>query len=126
MPILLLLCFLLSLSGCSEIGGQPDGEASAAPLFQIDRTATGPLTLAELQVRLPAHLLADLSDEGAACYLNAVERRAQEAGDPARIDPSTLPYWGDALTQEDWLQHDAATQRLLLAQAILSWALMDC
>ena len=118
--ILGLLSCLFLLSACS---GDESG-AEEPPFFTADRNATGPLTLAELQIDIPDDVEKWMSKKS--CFMHAVERRAQEAGDPAAIDPDDFPYWGGNVDRETRSRHSKHIQRVLLAQGIVSWAMMDC
>ena len=128
MRILALLYAALLLVACSgnESDNPTDASAEEPPFFTADQHATGPLTLAELQIDLPSDVELWMTESKKSCFMDAVERRAQEAGDPAAIDPDDFPYWGGNVDQEKWSQHSKHIQRVLLAQAIVSWAMMDC
>ena len=125
MRILIFLSCLLLFAACAE----SDSGAAAAedpPFFTADRDAVGPLTLAELQIDIPEEIDKGLSDSRRACFFDAVERRARAAGDPAELDPDNFPYWGGELDKEDWRRQSKYMQRMLLGQAIISWAMSDC
>ena len=123
-----MLSCLVILTACSDtVSSGADDEASdEAPFFVADRNATGPLTLNELQIDIPDDVERWMTDSKKACFFDAVERRAIEAGDPADIDPDDFPYWGGEVSRDDWSQHSSYMQRVLLAQGIVSWAMMDC
>jgi hypothetical protein len=123
----LLYCLAL-VAACSDTdpGDSNGSAANEPPFFVVDRHATGPLTLAELQIEIPDRIEMAFSTADRSCFLRAIERRAQEAGDPAELDPDAFPYWGGDVDREAWSQHGEYMQRVLLAQAIVSWALMDC
>jgi hypothetical protein len=123
-----MLSCLALFAACTDIGsGSADDEASEEPPFFVaDRHATGPLTLDELQIDIPDDVERWMNDSKKACFFAAVERRAIEAGDPADIDPDDFPYWGGEVSREDWSGHSTYMQRVLLAQAVISWAMMDC
>ena len=111
--------------------GQESGEtgnemAEEAPFFVVDRDATGPLTLAELQINIPKEINADLTESKRSCFFDSVKRRALEAGDPASLDPDDFPYWNGELSEADWSRQSNRMKRVLLAQAIISWAMIDC
>ena len=95
-------------------------------MFAVSRQSTGPLTLEELQIHLPDKLDKFLNNESRACFFREVARRAKEAGDPTTLDPDAFPYWQGKVDQTQWNQHTRYTQRVLLAQAIVSWGMMDC
>ncbi len=119
-----LSCLLLLalLSGCS--GSDADGEEP--PFFQAKRFGSGPLTLDELKIEIPDEIERDLTEAEKACFFEAVARRAAEAGDPRDIDPDDLVYWDGKVSKEDWQKHDRYMQRILLAQGVISWAMIDC
>ena len=120
-----LLSCLFLLVACSG-NESDDAGAEEPPFFTADRNATGPLTLAELQIDIPRDVEKWMTESKKSCFMNAVERRAQEAGDPATIDPDDFPYWGGNVDKQEWSQHSKHLQRVLLAQAIVSWAMLDC
>jgi hypothetical protein len=123
----LLACLLVG-TGCTDpsVGGTGGADSDEPPFFTANRNATGPLTLAELQIDIPDDIESFMSDAQRACFLEAVERRATEAGDPADLDPDDFVYWGGKVNREQWRKHDPYMQRVLLAQGIVSWAMMDC
>ncbi len=118
--------FLIALlCGCSGPDATGDG-AEEPPFFQAKRFGSGPLTLAELKIDIPDVIERDMSEAEKACFLEAVERRAEEAGDPALIDPDSLVYWDGKVSKDDWQKHDRYMQRILLAQGVISFAMIDC
>ncbi len=119
------LFLLTMLCACSDTGSTGGG-AEEPPFFQAKRFGSGPLTLAELKIDIPDEIERDMSEAQKACFLEAVERRAEEAGDPADIDPDSLVYWDGNVSKEDWQKHDRYMQRILLAQGVISWAMIDC
>ena len=106
--------------------GADDQASDEPPFFVADMNATGPLTLAELQIDIPDNVERWMTDKKKACFFDAVERRALEAGDPAEIDPDAFPYWGGEVSRDEWSRLGRYMQRVLLAQAVISWAMMDC
>jgi hypothetical protein len=128
MKILGVVLSLALVTACTDPGsaGPGDSVADEPPFFVADRDATGPLTLAELQINIPDEIDKALNDSKRSCFFDAVERRANEAGDPAHLEPDAFPYWGGKIDQDDWSQHSKYMQRVLLAQAIISWAMSDC
>ena len=128
MRILALLCAILLLVACSgnESNNSDDNAVEEPPFFTADKHATGPLTLAELQIDIPDDVEKWMSESKKYCFMDAVERRALDAGDPAALDPDDFPYWGGNVDRETWSGHSRHIQRVLLAQAIVSWAMMDC
>lgn len=123
-----MLACLVILAACSDnaSSGAHDEASDEPPFFVADRNATGPLTLDELQIDIPDDVERWMTDSKKVCFFDAVERRAIEAGDPADIDPDDFPYWGGEVSREEWSQHSSYIQRVLLAQAVVSWAMMDC
>ena len=95
-------------------------------LFKAGRYAAGPLTLGELQINIPDEVDKTLDDSRRTCFFDAVTRLANEAGDPADIEPDTLPYWRGEVDKNEWGQLSKYMQRVLLAQAIISWAMIEC
>ena len=118
MTRLLAILAALFLVACSA------GDDSS--MFQVDPNGSGPLTLAELQIKLPDTVALLLSEEDLACFHDAVERRALDVGDPAKLDPMTQPYWNGEVTAEDWAKQSNKMQRVLVAQAVVSFAMVDC
>lgn len=123
-----VLLFLVFVTACTDTAPVETEEsaAEAPPFFNADRNATGPLTLDELQINIPDEIDITLSDRKRACFFEAVGRRANEAGDPADLDPDDFPYWSGEVDQDEWSEHSKHMQRILLAQAIISWAMGDC
>lgn len=97
--------------------------AKEKPFFQVDPNATGPLTLSELQIHIPSKIADTLTAGRRACYIAEVGRLAAEAGDPQKADPVRLGYMPD---KRDWNKLDRFSRRLILAQAILSRAIVNC
>ena len=95
------------------------------PLFQVDRNATGPLTMDELQINIPADLAAKLSDEKQACWLREIENMVAEAGDPATLEPGANDYLS-RIDPDDWNSLSPHMKRALVAQAITSRAITRC
>lgn len=128
MRIVALLCCILPFAACSDadLSGLDRPSSDEPPFFVADENATGPLTLAELQIDLPDEIESELSDTQKVCFFEAVERRALEAGDPASLNPDDFEYWGGSVDRSGWKKHGAYMQRILLAQAIISWAMIDC
>ncbi len=126
--IVLSIACLFLLAACSDsVPGLASGtDAEEPPFFVADRFGSGPLTLDELQITIPAEVDVAMSADRKVCFFKAVERRALEAGDPADIDPNEFPYWGGEVSRDEWSQHGNYMQRILLAQAIISWAMLDC
>ena len=122
------LLFIVVVVSCSaqEQGETGNEMAEEAPFFVVDRNATGPLTLAELQINIPQEISDELTEDRRSCFFDSVKRRALEAGDPASLDPDDFPYWNGELSRADWSRQSNRMKRVLLAQAIISWAMIDC
>ncbi|MEM6514390.1 MAG: hypothetical protein AAF660_15370 [Pseudomonadota bacterium] len=116
---LLLVCS--ALVACSN-----DKPTEEPPFFEANRFGSGPLTLEELNIRIPAEVAQAINAEQEACFYEAVERRAIAAGDPADLDPDEHVYWGGTVSKADWDRHSNHMQRVLLAQGVVSWAMIDC
>jgi len=126
--LLFQLLFIVLLVSCSDKESEESRKdlSEEAPFFVVDRNATGPLTLAELQINIPTKINAELTESRRSCFFDSVERRAFEAGDPASLDPDDFPYWNGKISRADWSQQSNHMKRVLLAQAIISWAMADC
>ena len=119
--LLFTLLFIVFLASCSD-----KESAKEAPFFVVDINATGPLTLVELQINIPEKINAELTESRRSCFFDSVKKRAFEAGDPASLDPDDFPYWNGKISRADWSQQSNHMKRVLLAQAIISWAMADC
>ena len=75
----------LSLSACEQQQSVPMGQPGD-PMYTVDPNAAGPLTFAELRVNFTA-LDRPISERQRRCVKKAIERRAQELGDPAAYQP---------------------------------------
>ena len=128
MKILSVFICVIFITACTEsVPVEANKPIAAKPeFFKADKDATGPLTLIELQINIPDEIDKTLNDSRRACFFEAVERRAAEAGDPADLDPDAFPYWRGEVNRNEWRQHSKYMQRVLLAQAIISWAMIDC
>src|SRR6056297_396239 len=126
--LLFQLLFIVVVVSCSgqETGETGNESAEEAPFFVVDRNATGPLTLAELQINIPQEISDELTEGRRSCFFDSVKRRALEAGDPASLDPDDFPYWNGELSEADWSRQSNRMKRVLLSQAIISWAMIDC
>ncbi len=121
------LCLLSCSGGDPEtVDSGDDGAAEEPPYFVVDDGASGPLTLKELDIHIPSDIARHWSDGKKACFFDAVERRAAEAGDPETLDPETMPYWDGRVDAAQWEQFTSHMRRVLLAQAVLNWATTDC
>ena len=104
---------------------QPVSAKKEKPFFQVDKSATGPLTLEELQVNPPTNVAMWISDEAEACALQEIERLANEAGDPETLNPQDVEYLS-RVDLEQWRSFSPHMRRVLLAQAITSRAYAAC
>lgn len=95
------------------------------PMFTVDPSATGPLTFAELRVNFTA-LDRPISERERRCVRKAIERRAQELGDPALYKPEDYDYHGGQTSNSQWKAFDNRVQRTLLAQVVVTYAFFDC
>lgn len=126
--LLFQFLFIFLFGSCSneESVEFREGSTEKAPFFVVDRNASGPLTLVELQINIPKKINAKLTDSRRSCFFDAVKKRAFEAGDPAILDPDDFSYWNGKISRADWSQQSNYIKRVLLAQAIISWAMADC
>ena len=115
---------LLSLAGCERQEPVPIGQPGE-PLYVIDPDATGPLTFPELRVNFTA-LDADVSERQRRCVKKAIERRAQDLGDPAAFKPEDHDYHGGQTSNAQWRAFNNREQRALLAQVVVTYAFFDC
>lgn len=92
--------------------------------YVVDDTATGPLTLSELEIRFPESLKRYFNDDEQACFFTQVERRAADMGDPVTLDPHKRVLL--FLTREAWERSSVAEKRLQMARYLVSMALGDC
>ncbi|MEO1203344.1 MAG: hypothetical protein AAFX10_11585, partial [Pseudomonadota bacterium] len=118
------LAALLAASACTQEDSAEtvDSDIDELPYFVVDNDAVGPLTLEELNINVPARVALHWSDSKMSCFLAAVERRAADAGDPETLNPDDLPYWETQDTTEQWPRFTPHMRRVLLAQAVISWA----
>ena len=93
------------------------------PFYTIDARATGPLTLSELQINLPAELAKELTPSMQTCYIEKIGELAAEAGDPETLRPTDVAYLP---TDGSWAELTVFDRRLILAQAIVSRAILFC
>lgn len=126
--LLIQLLSVVFLASCSDTESEELREESIeeAPFYVVDRNTIGPLTLLELQINIPKEIDADLTESKRSCFFDSVEKRAFEAGDPASLDPDDFPYWNGKVSRADWGEQSNYMKRVLLAQAIISWAMADC
>ena len=122
---LLWVCLLpLLLAACEQDEPVPMGKPGD-PMYTVDYDATGPLTFAELRVNFTA-LDEPLSEHERRCVKKAIERRAQELGDPASYQPEDYDYHGGNTSNAQWQAFNNREQRGLLAQIVVTYAFMDC
>ena len=98
---------------------------SGDPMFTVDPGATGPLTFAELRVNFMV-LNRPISERERRCVRQAIERRAQELGDPASYKPEDYDYHGGQTSNAQWKTFENRVQRTLLAQVVVTYAFFDC
>ncbi len=94
-------------------------------MFRVDANATGLLTFEELRINFAA-LDAPMSDSGRRCVKKAIERRAEELGDPATYKPEDYDYHGGQTSNAQWQSFNNEQQRALLAQVVVTYAFFDC
>lgn len=88
-----------------------------------DLDATGPLTPDEFQTQFIERLGDALTREEKECILREAVRLADDAGDPATLDPAAISFLpvGDT-----WNILDPFGKRLILGQAITTQAMFTC
>ncbi len=123
-----LILTLLTIGGCSagsDDSAQTRGSKNAeeVPFYRIDRTASGPLSMLELQVNIPQELDDLYTESMRTCFLATVEDLASSAGDPETLDPSTVRFLP---TDGSWQKLTKFHKRNLLAQSIISEAGVLC
>lgn len=123
-----LILTILMLAGCSA--GSNDAtttresmNADEPPFYRIDKNASGPLTMPELQVNIPQELDAQYTESMRTCFLATVKDLASSAGDPESLDPSSVTFLP---TDGSWQELTKFHKRNLLAQAIISEAGVLC
>lgn len=97
--------------------------ADEQPFYRIDKNASGPLTMPELQVNVPQELDAQYTESMRTCFQATVEDLASSAGDPESLDPSSVTFLP---TDGSWQELTKFHKRNLLAQAIISEAGVLC
>ena len=95
------------------------------PIYRVDPRATGPLTFAELRINFRA-LDEPMAERERRCVKRAIERRAQELGDPAAFKPEDHEYHGGQTSNAQWQAFNNRMQRALLAQVVVTYAFFDC
>jgi hypothetical protein len=123
-PVLWIGAALLWLPGCERHEPIPVGKPGD-PLYTVDFNAIGPLTFAELRMNLTA-LERPVSERERRCVKKAIERRAQELGDPSSYQPEDHDYHGGQVSNAQWRTFSSREQRGLLAQVVVTYALFDC
>jgi hypothetical protein len=88
--------------------------------FVLD--AKGPLTLAEVRGNLIDRMDMPLEGPRRECVFREVQERANAAGDPETLDPTTVAF----LPAGRWSDLDPFGRRILLAQAIATKAFFVC
>ncbi|MEL7482466.1 MAG: hypothetical protein AAGJ29_13005 [Pseudomonadota bacterium] len=124
----LILAFVLLLTACSsERGNQvPTASEKASdepPFYKVYPNGTGPLTMGELQINIPADLDAMYTDQMRVCFLAKIEELAANAGDPETLDPTEVAFLP---TDGTWEDLPRSSKRLILAQAVVSRAATLC
>ena len=114
----------LALVACEQEEPVPMG-TPGDPMYIVDPNATGPLTFAELRVNFTT-LDEPVSPLRRRCVKNAIERRAQELGDPASFQPEDHDYHGGQTSNAQWQSFSNRQQRSLLAQVVVTYAFFDC
>lgn len=89
--------------------------------YSVD--ASGPLTMSELRVVFPDSLKRYFNEEQQACFLEQVERRAVDMGDPVALEPLKRVLLN--LNSDEWQRSTAAEKRLQMARYVTSMALRD-
>lgn len=84
--------------------------------------ATGPLTLEEFESNFLIHLDEPLEGKHRDCVYREIAARAQAAGDPESLDPSTV----ELLPEDSWSALDPDGRRLILMQVITTKAMFEC
>ncbi len=115
---------LLALAACQQQEAVPMGQPGD-PMYTVDPNMTGPLTFAELRVNFTA-LERPVSERERRCVKKAIERRAQELGDPASYQPEDYDYHGGQTSNAQWQAFNNREQRGLLAQVVITYAFFDC
>ncbi len=123
-----LILAVLIVAACSAgsnetIPADESMNANEPPFYRVDRSASGPLTMVELQVNIPQELDALYTERMRSCFFETVESLARSAGDPNTLDPSTVRFLP---TDGSWQQLTKFYKRNLLAQAIMSEAGVVC
>ncbi|MEL6113191.1 MAG: hypothetical protein AAFR20_10335 [Pseudomonadota bacterium] len=119
------MAFMVGCTPAPNDGDKLNNPASpdAAPFYQIDRNARGPLTMKELKVSIPHELNILYTDEMRTCFLATIEDLAASAGDPETLEPSSVRLLAD---DGSWPLQSRFNRRNLLAQAIISEAAVVC
>jgi hypothetical protein len=99
-------------------------ETDEPPFYRTDPNATGPLTLDELQIRIPEEIDKQLSDKNRACALKKIAELAEEAGDPETVDMVALGYLSADF--DGWEKLRPYGRRGILGQAIVSRGFALC
>ena len=127
MRLLLLLwvgLMPLLLPACEQEEPVPMGQPGD-PMYTVNPDASGPLTFTELRVNFTA-IDEPMSERQRRCVKKAIERRAQEMGDPASYQPEDYDYHGGHTSNAQWQAFNKREQRGLLAQVVVTYAFLDC
>lgn len=84
--------------------------------------AKGPLTVAEVRANLVNQMDWPLEGARRECVFREVQERAHAAGDPEKLDPTTVEF----LPADGWSNLDPFGRRVFLAAAIVTKALFAC
>jgi len=97
--------------------------AAEKPFYTVGKRTRGPLTMEELQINIPEHLAAMMTERRQACFRERIGELAKEAGDPETLDPADVAFLP---TDGSWDELTFFGRRSLLAQAIVSRAIALC
>ena len=106
--------------------GPPEANAEFAaekPFYTVGKRTRGPLTMKELQINIPQHLAAMMTERRQKCFLEKIGELAKEAGDPETLNPADVAFLP---TDGSWDDLTFFGRRSLLAQAIVSRAITLC
>lgn len=123
-----LILTIVTLAGCSAgsndaASARDSMNADEPPFYRVDKNASGPLTMQELQVNIPQELDAFYTESMRTCLLATIEDLASSAGDPETLDPSTVSFLP---TDGSWRKLTKFHKRNILAQSIVSEAGVVC
>ncbi len=95
------------------------------PVFTVDPSADGPITLEELALDYDA-LSYPPSLAERDCIEAAIDARSREIGDPASFDPEKTALFASRMASESWQTFDIRMKRILIAQAVIQRSFADC